>query len=426
MVTPGQFLRRCADWLGRLSARLQRVPITIERSLALGLTASITFLVLAVALLVWHSNSPGAIALALVVGVLISMLLAASYARARVEVTRQHDVVHCLQRDAADLRALHRLIARIQASRSVEALSEAMLEFARAVFPDTAGLVATHSENQRLEVLATWGSVPTVDGGITCYAIRDGQTFSSLSGSHGYRCQHVEKTYDGPYMCFPIKGEPLTAGVLHLRYPAPSDAGDVHRWRGLGEAAAARVAIGLEAIELHRHLRTLSMVDPLTGLINRRALFDQASRVHAEAIGKRATYSVILADVDRFKALNDALGHSAGDAILVTFARHVQRLIRSQDFACRYGGEEFVVLMPDTSREVAVQRAEVMRMALGSLRTSVPGSVWQLSASFGVAAFPVDGNSFSEILRRADEAMYDSKLAGRNRVTSASQPSRRA
>jgi len=130
---------------------------------------------------------------------------------------------------------------------------------------------------------------------------------------------------------------------------------------------------------------------------------------------------VIIADVDRFKALNDALGHAAGDAILVTFARHIQRHIRSQDFACRYGGEEFVVVMPDASRDVASHRAESMRAALSSLRTSVPRTVWRLSASFGVATFPFDGNSFAEVLRRADEAMYAAKVAGRDRVTSWSE-----
>ena len=186
---------------------------------------------------------------------------------------------------------------------------------------------------------------------------------SSDEASQGFRCQHVERTFAGPYMCFPIKSQAGTVGVFHIRHSAVTD---TDRRRRLGEAAASRIGIGLETLELHELLRTQSLLDPLTGLHNRRALFDHASRgVHSQAIGSGGAYSVIVADVDRFKALNDTLGHSAGDAILVTFARHIQRHIRSQDFACRYGGEEFVVVMPDASREVASQRAESVRTALG-------------------------------------------------------------
>jgi diguanylate cyclase (GGDEF)-like protein len=422
----GRFFRRVSDWLGREAPRLLGVPITLERSLTGGLAGSAVFLTIAVGLAIRLTDSRVAVVLALFGGLSGVVLILAWYVHALFEVGQQKQLAQRLQREASDLHALHRLTAGIQASRSVDGLAKEVLDFARDVFPDAAGTVAMRSAGQDLEVLATWGTgFGAVDRTGSCYAIRDGQTFSSASASDGFRCQHVERTYVGPYMCFPVRKEAGTAGVLHLRYPA-DDPLDAHHRRSLGEAAASRIGIGLETIELHDLLRTQSQVDPLTGLNNRRALFDHSKSVHAQAIGEGGVYSVIVADVDRFKALNDSLGHSAGDTILVTFARHVQRHIRSQDFACRYGGEEFVVVMPDASREVAAQRAEAMRVALGSLRTSVPRSVWRLSASFGVATFPVDGNSFAEVLRRADEAMYEAKTAGRNRVTSWSQRSRRA
>jgi diguanylate cyclase (GGDEF)-like protein len=415
------------SWLDRLAGRLHRRPLTLEHSLTAGLVGSVMLLALVVGLVVRLSGSVAAIALVVIGGVAVAILLVAWYARTLFEVRQQRILVERLQREAADLQALHRLTAGIQDSRSVEALSAAALTFARAVFPDSAGTVATRATGQGLEVLATWGAgLGGVDRTGSCYAMRDGQTFSSDDASHGYRCQHVERTYVGPYLCVPIKGHAGTTGVVHLRYPAVVDAMETDRRRRLGEDAASRIGIGLETLELHNLLRAQSTVDPLTGLTNRRALFDHASRMHARAIGDRSAYSVIVADVDRFKVLNDTLGHAAGDAILVTFARHLQRHIRSQDFACRYGGEEFVVVMPDASRETAAQRAESIRAALGSLRTSVPDSVWQLSASFGVATFPFDGNNFAEVLRRADEAMYDAKIAGRNRVTSWNQRSRGA
>jgi diguanylate cyclase (GGDEF)-like protein len=393
----------------------------------IGLVCSLTLLGLIVDLVIRLSDSYGAIVLAVTGAACCSILLVGWYGRTLIEVRRQTDLLKRLQRESSDLLALDRLTTGIQASRSVDAVSEAILTFARDVFPDSAGTVVTRSASQEPEVLATWGTrFGAVERTGSCYAVRDNQTFSSDGAGQGFRCQHVERAYLGPYICFPIKGPPGTAGILHLRYPAVSETADAQRRRSLGDAAASRIGIGLETLELHELLQIQSRLDPLTGLNNRRALFDHASRVHSEAVGDRGAYSVIVADVDRFKALNDSLGHSAGDAILVTFARHIQRHIRSQDFACRYGGEEFVIVMPDASRGVASQRAELMRAALGSLRTSVPGSVWRLSASFGVATFPSDGNSFAEVLRRADEAMYEAKVAGRDRVTSWSQRSRRA
>ena len=426
-VIRAQFTRRVSDWPRHAARFFRRIPVTLERAITVGLAGSATLLVVAVGLAIRLSPSPGATVLALMSGAAAAILLGAWYVRAQSEVQNQKHLVERLERNAADLHALHRLTAAIQASRSVDALSDAVLNFVRDVFPDSAGTVAKRSTGQELAVLSTWGTrLGTVERTGACYAIRDGQTFSSDGLSHGFRCQHVEATYTGAYMCFPIKGEVGTAGILHVRYPSAPDPADAHRRRTLGETAAVRIGIGLETIELHDLLRTQSLLDPLTGLNNRRALFDHARHVHAQAIGDGGAYSVIVADVDRFKTLNDTFGHSAGDEILVTIARHIQRNVRTRDFACRYGGEEFVVVMPEATREVAWERAEAMRAALSSLRTSVPPAVWQLSASFGVATFPFDGHSFSEVLRRADEAMYEAKTSGRNRVTSWSQRSRRA
>jgi len=402
-------------------------PSPLDRSVTAGLAVSIILLAVTVVLVTRLSGSPAAIVVALIASASLSVLFWRWYTHASSRLRQQDELVHRLQRDVADLKALDALTAAIQASRSVDALTEAVLTFVSAVFPGSAGTVATRSTGKDLELLATWGTgLGTVDRTGSCYAVRDRQTFVSDGISHGFRCPHVEPTYVGPYVCFPITGQVGAAGVLHLRSAEIPAATEASRRRHLGEAAASRIGIGLETLELHDVLRTQSLIDPLTGLPNRRALFDHAKRVHSQAIGAGGGYSVIVADVDRFKVLNDTLGHPAGDTILVTFARHLQRHIRTQDIACRYGGEEFVVVMPDASPAVASQRAESMRAALGSLRTTVPPSVWRLSASFGVATFPFDGNSFADTLRRADEAMYESKLAGRDRVTSASQRSRRA
>lgn len=400
---------------------------TLERSWTVWLASSLTLLVLAVGLVLLRVESAIAMVLALSGGVAAAVVLVEGYLYIRAELRRRDDLVEGLRREAADLQAVDRLTTQIQLSRSVEAVSEAVVSFARDVFPESAGMVAMRSAGPDLEVVVSWGTgLGTVNRPGYCYAVRDNRTVSSDGAPQGYRCQHVEGTFAGTYICFPMIDQAGTAGVLHLRFPIAADAAERQRRRTVGEVVASRIGVGLETLKLHDLLRTQSLVDPLTGLSNRRALFEHAKSVHSRAACDGGAYSVIIADVDRFKALNDTLGHSAGDAILVTFARHIQRHIRSQDFACRYGGEEFVIVMPDAPREVARERAESLRAALGSLRTSVPASVWRLSASFGVATFPADANSFSEVLHRADEAMYHAKTAGRDRVVSWSRQRRLA
>jgi diguanylate cyclase (GGDEF)-like protein len=173
--------------------------------------------------------------------------------------------------------------------------------------------------------------------------------------------------------------------------------------------AAPRIDRALEA-DQHKRAAT---VDPLTGLFNRRG-FDEAFTLITAGDG-----ALVYCDLDRFKSLNDTLGHPAGDAALVHFARIIKEQIRGGDVAGRIGGEEFAIWLPRAELELGTRIAERIRVKLANSRWDWQGRVWPLSASFGVAACPATSRSIENLPAQADSALYQAKRNGRNRVEQA-------
>ncbi len=179
----------------------------------------------------------------------------------------------------------------------------------------------------------------------------------------------------------------------------------------------AQLEARLQEIQvLQDQLREQAIRDPLTGLFNRRYMQEtfEMALAHARRLGE--PIGVLLMDVDHFKHLNDRHGHKAGDLMLEALGRLLRATSRQMDIACRYGGEEFVLLMPGASLVMAGQRAETWRAAFAAERLNYSGAMLQATLSVGVAAFPDHGQSVDELLRAADTALYRAKSAGRNCV----------
>ncbi|MDQ3740891.1 MAG: GGDEF domain-containing protein, partial [Actinomycetota bacterium] len=157
--------------------------------------------------------------------------------------------------------------------------------------------------------------------------------------------------------------------------------------------------------------------DALTGLANRRSLNDTLTRMLAQAARSGGSLSAVALDLDHFKQINDQNGHARGDAVLAAAATALRTMLRASDFVARSGGEEFVVLLPDTGLDGAMAVAENLRAAL--LAMAVPGLDRPVTGSFGVAVHPEDARDAGELLRRADRALYLAKRNGRNRVEAA-------
>lgn len=175
--------------------------------------------------------------------------------------------------------------------------------------------------------------------------------------------------------------------------------------------------IKLEAIKsLEAQLREQAMRDALTGLYNRRYLNDSLARELAHVQREGIPLSVIMLDIDHFKKINDTYGHKMGDIVLINLSDTIKRHVRGGDIPCRYGGEEFVILLPGASTEIAVRRAEAFRaMFEKQVITSGPLTI-QATISLGVATFPIHGHNIEEVLNQADLALYAAKQAGRNQV----------
>ena len=177
------------------------------------------------------------------------------------------------------------------------------------------------------------------------------------------------------------------------------------------------IEIGL----LQSRLREQAIRDSLTNLFNRRYLEETLDRELSRAGRENYPVCIIMIDIDHFKKVNDTYGHEAGDQILKAIANILAEQSRRGDFACRYGGEEFVITMPNISLEIAYERAEHLRQSLTLLR--VPHEVYTLSVtiSIGISCYPENGLTREAILRAADQAMYAAKDAGRDHILSYNQ-----
>ena len=216
------------------------------------------------------------------------------------------------------------------------------------------------------------------------------------------------RQHPGTVLVLPIRAGERTAGAAALWLPLGREPTGSVKAEVLAALANAgpRVVTGLEA----DRLKARATVDPLTSLLNRRGLDAALNRMDVRE------GAIVYADLDRFKALNDKLGHPAGDAALMHFARIIREQIRSGDAAARIGGEEFAVWLPGTGLDLGARIAERIRLKLGTTPWDWRGRAWPLSASFGVAACPETAGTVGELLGQADAALYVAKNSGRNRV----------
>src|SRR4249919_1287765 len=211
--------------------------------------------------------------------------------------------------------------------------------------------------------------------------------------------------------CIPLTTQGDSLGWLYLSSPGPLPKLKV------AVAAADQLAFALANLKLRQSLRDLSVRDPLTGLFNRRYLSESLGRELSRCARRDLPLAVLAFDLDHFKAFNDNYGHAAGDAMLRGFAPVLEANSRSEDIACRQGGEEFLVILPEMARDVALRRALELMRQLAAMDVQHEGRLLpKLTTSIGLALFPEHGARPAELLERADAALYAAKAQGRNRV----------
>jgi diguanylate cyclase (GGDEF)-like protein len=186
----------------------------------------------------------------------------------------------------------------------------------------------------------------------------------------------------------------------------------------LATGSASQIAAQLSNLQLRESLREQSIRDPLTHLFNRRFLEESLKLALNRATRSMQPLSVILIDIDHFKWFNDSFGHAAGDQVLQSLARLLQMSFRASDICCRYGGEEFVIIVADSALQDTIERANTLCRQVEGFNLDYDGQrLGSITVSAGVATFPEHGNSFEALLRTADRCLYESKRKGRNVVT---------
>ena len=315
-----------------------------------------------------------------------------------------------LQSETESGRLLNDLQANLQICINPPEAYEVLGGYAQKFIPDSAGAVfAIDSSRNLMGVMASWGDSLSPTQHILspedCCAMRGSRLHLRMEASHGLACRHFAGSIPDSYLCLPLAALGETLGILHISVPN-SDVFTPQRLALIqqsGEYAALRLA----NLRLREKLHDQSIRDPLTGLYNRRFL-EAALEQELHRSGRHHTgLGVIMADIDKFKSFNDSFGHNAGDIVLKEIGALFRRSVRTEDIVCRYGGEEFLIVLPDTTLESVRERTEVMRDAIEKLELQHAGhALGKITASFGIS-FSQDGVLTPDILLRyADEALY--------------------
>jgi diguanylate cyclase (GGDEF)-like protein len=331
---------------------------------------------------------------------------------------------------------LRKLSSYLKASLAPNDAYAALEAFGSDLFPGTTGrLYLAHPPAKYLEVVSAWSDSRSSEQTFTmqdCWALRRAQPHWVREGAGALLCGHVAPgpKPPAPYLCVPLFAQGETIGLLHLARQKDEPAfADANAWLdaslGLAVAAAEEIGLALANLKLRETLHEQSIRDPLTGLYNRRFLEEFLMRELARADRKKHALSIITLDIDHFKRINDSLGHGAGDMVLRRIGLLLQGYVRESDIACRVGGEEFALLLPEVAMPIATQRAEDIRKAVHEMTLKHEDQTLDgITVSLGVAAFPDHASTPEALIRAADQALYDAKYAGRDMVVSAGPESR--
>ncbi len=290
------------------------------------------------------------------------------------------------------------------------------------LFPGHNGCISIlHSKDEHLEVVVRWGAEVIMEPTFLledCWALRRGHLHEVNDPQTGLVCNHFIHPPQGGYICLPLTVQGETLGVLSLIDNTVVRGEHPPGLKQLAVNVSETIKLSLANLRLRDELRQQATHDPLTGLFNRRYLDETLPRELQMAQRRNMPLCIVMLDIDGFKKFNDSFGHGPGDLLLSEFGRILREHLRGSDISCRYGGDEFVLVMPDSSLADAQERMEQIRVFIKELPKNNFGEqiVDMVTLSAGIAFMPDHGTTHHELLRAADEAMYAAKQAGRDRI----------
>ena len=328
-----------------------------------------------------------------------------------------------LERRNTDIALLAEMARLLQTELSQTETLELASTYCQQLLPYSEGEFFLYRNSADVLVQASaWGlkadEAPDLLTPKDCWALRRGRWHlaehkGDLCCGHYPASPGVEAITD---LCLPLVAYGEVLGLIHIRHHGPEN--HSQGYLQVAEAIAEQTALALANSRMRQVLENQSVKDPLTGLYNRRFMDETLRRELARAERNEACLSVVMLDLDNFKRMNDTHGHAAGDAVLRAVSDYLLQALRVSDIACRFGGEELVIILPDCPADVAATRADEIRCAIESMQIIEQGQVLRVTASFGVASTSTCGCDQSNLLKAADASLYVAKRAGKNRVES--------
>jgi diguanylate cyclase (GGDEF)-like protein/PAS domain S-box-containing protein len=331
--------------------------------------------------------------------------------------------VNELEQRTREMSMLNELGDILRACLSTEEAYNVIVRVAQQIFPAKVGALYVIAPSRNLvEAVAVWGNPELAERTFPppeCWALRRGRTHWVENVHSGLICRHIHHPSPNGYLCVPMMAQSEALGMLHLMQP--DGVKMTESKQRLAVTMSEHIAMALSNLRLHETLRSQSIRDPLTGLFNRRFMEESLELEIRRASRNQRPLGMIMIDLDHFKYFNDNFGHEAGDLLLKELGTLLRGNIRGEDIACRYGGEEFTLILPEGTGAVTRQRAEFYKDAIQRLDVHYRGHpLGRITASMGVAIFPDHGRTAKALIEAADKALYQSKSAGRDRVTLAS------
>jgi len=293
------------------------------------------------------------------------------------------------------------------------------------LFSNDSGYLCIIDETRtRMEIMACWGdfhlSKTTLLSFDDCWALRRGKEHFVESKEIGPFCTHLSSKIVNGYLCTPIVAQGEALGVLHICFGNYSE-NDFKRIFKEKKIIINRIvehyALSLVNLRLRESLRMESIQDPLTGLYNRRYMEKSIEREASRCEKYNKNLGVVMIDIDHFKKFNDTYGHETGDAVLENLSAFIKKNVRDEDIACRYGGEEFMLIMPELSLEETKKMAEKLRAGIKKdVKIRYKNKILDITASLGVSAYIEHGPGINNVIQAADAALYIAKDNGRDQV----------
>jgi diguanylate cyclase (GGDEF)-like protein/PAS domain S-box-containing protein len=329
--------------------------------------------------------------------------------------------LHAAEIRAKEIALLTELSGMLQSCQSLDEILAAVQTYAGYLFPEEGGALYLLNEARDGVVRGSqWGTLISDVASFhpeDCWALRRGATFPTSQASQGIACTHAACC--GPrgsaFVCQPLIAQNNLLGLLYREAASasPFSAGA----NQLATMLAEQVSLAVANLELREQLRKQAIHDPLTGLYNRRFLDDALVRETARSMRDGKPLALAIVDIDHFKKINDTHGHEAGDAVLRGLGKILREAIRKTDIVGRFGGEEFLLLMPGASLGAAERRLHELLDAVRAMNVALPGGTLDgITASVGLAAMPLHVAKGDALVAAADTALYQAKGQGRNRL----------